>query len=197
MVVELFERARRAEALEVFGRRVGVEVHREQLALDQVGLRRLAQPDRDVGLAHGEVELLVGGEQRDVDVGIEVEELAEPRREPMDADAGRGRHAQVAVRPFAAVGELGARRFELHEHVVRGAVEQLALLGQDQAARVAVKQRDRKLLLQRADLPRHRRLRQAELLAGMGEAAGFGRGVKNLELVPVHVLNFLAPRAER
>ena len=66
-------------------------MHREQLALDQVGLRRLAQADRHVGLAHGEIEFLVGGDQRDVDVGIEVDELAEPRREPMHADAGRGR----------------------------------------------------------------------------------------------------------
>jgi hypothetical protein len=36
-----------------------VEAHREQLALDQVGLRRLAQPDRHVGFAHRQVELLV------------------------------------------------------------------------------------------------------------------------------------------
>ncbi len=88
MIVEIVVRARRAEALEIFGRGIGVEMHREQLALDQVGLRRLAQADRDVGLAHREVELLVGGEQRDADVGIEIEEFAEPRREPMHADAG-------------------------------------------------------------------------------------------------------------
>ena len=31
-------------------------LHREQLALDQVRLRRLAQTDGDIGLAHGEVE---------------------------------------------------------------------------------------------------------------------------------------------
>ena len=30
-------------------------------------------------------------------------------------------------------------------------------------------------------------LRQSELLAGMGETAGFGRGVEDLKLVPVHV----------
>ena len=142
MSVEIVERPRRAESLEIFRRRVDVEVHREQLALDQVGLGRLAQPDRDVGLAHGEVELLVGGEQRDVDFGIQVDEFAEPRREPMDADARRRRHPQIAVRPLAAVGQLGARRFELHEHFVRGAIEQLALLGQDQAAGVTMKQRD-------------------------------------------------------
>ena len=163
-----------------------MEVHREQLALDEIGLRRLAQPDRHIGLAHGEVELFVGGQQRDVDVGIEIDEFAEPRRQPVDADARRRGHAQIAVRPLAAVGQFGARRFELHEHVVRGAIQQLALLGQDQAAGVAMKQRDRQLLFERADLARDRRLRQPELLAGMREAARLGGGVKYLQLVPVH-----------
>ncbi len=56
-----------------------MEVHREQLALDQVGLRRLAQADGDVGLAHRQIELLVGRDQGDADVRIELDELAEPR----------------------------------------------------------------------------------------------------------------------
>ena len=187
VLVEFVDRARRAEALEVFRRRAGMEVQREQLALDQVGLDRLAQPDRDVGLAHGEVELLLGGEQRDADVGIEVDELAEPRRQPVHADAGRGGHLELAVRPLARVGQLGARRLELHEHFMRGAVQQLALLGEDQAARMAVEQRDAELLLERRHLPRHRRLRQPELLAGMREASRLGGGVEDLQLVPVHL----------
>ena len=125
-------------------------MHREQLALDQVGLGRLAQADGDVGLAHREVEFLVGGDQRDADFRIEVEEFAEPRRQPVHADAGRGGHLEFAVRPLAAVGELGARRLQLHEHFVRGAIQQFALLGEDQAARMAMEQRHRQLLLQRA-----------------------------------------------
>ena len=90
-------------------------------------------------------------------------------------------------RPLAAVGQFGARGLQLHEHVMRGAKEQVALFGEDEAAGMTVEQRDRKLLLERGDLARHRRLRQPELFAGMGEAAGLGRGVKHLELVPVHV----------
>ena len=76
------------------------------------------------------------------------------------------------------VGELGARGLELHEHFVRGAIEQLALLGKDQAASMPVKQRDRQLLFERAHLPRHRRLRQPELLSGVSETAGLGGGMK-------------------
>ena len=118
-------------------------MHREQLALDQVRLGRLTQADGDVGLAHGEIEFLVCGDERDVDLGIEVEEFAEPRREPMHADARRGRHLQFAVRPLAAVGEFGARRLQLHEYFVRRAIEQFPLFGEDQPTRMAVKERDR------------------------------------------------------
>ena len=59
--------ARRAEALDVFWR-VGMQADREQLALDQVGLGRLPGADRDVGLAHRQIEFLVGDDQRDADV---------------------------------------------------------------------------------------------------------------------------------
>ena len=52
--------------------------------------------------------------------------------------------------------EIFARRLQLHEDVMRGAEQQVALLGEDQAAGVAVEQRDRQLLLQRRDLARHR-----------------------------------------
>jgi hypothetical protein len=101
MVIEILVIARCAEALEIFGRRVGVEVHREQLALDQVGLRRQPQPDRNVGLAHREIELLLGREQGDADVGIEFEEFAEPRGQPMHAETDGGLHLQFAVRLLA------------------------------------------------------------------------------------------------
>ena len=104
----------------------------------------------------------------------------------MHADARRRGHAQVAVRPLAAVGQFRPRGFELHEHVVGGTVQHLALLGQDQPARVAVKQRDVELLFERGHLPRHRRLRKPKLLARMGEAAGFGGGMEHLELIPIH-----------
>ena len=46
------------------------------------GWRGPAQAERHVGLAHGEVELLVGQDQLDLDVRVEVEELADPRRQP-------------------------------------------------------------------------------------------------------------------
>src|ERR1019366_192880 len=187
MGVELVERAGGPETLDVFRRAIGMKTHREQLALDQVGLRRLAGADRDVGFAHRQVELLVGDDQRDPDFGIERGEFAEPRNQPVDADAGGGRDLEVAARPLAAVGQFRARRLQLHEHVMRGAKQEVALLGENETARMALEQRNRELLLQRADLPRYGRLRQTKLLAGMREAASFRRCVKHLQLVPVHI----------
>ena len=41
---------------------------------------------------------------------------------------------------------------------MRRAIEQLALLGEDEPARMAVEQRDAQFLFERADLPRYGRL---------------------------------------
>ena len=78
--------------------------------------------------------------QRDPDIGIEIQELAQPRGEPVHPDADGGGDLELAVRSLAAVGQLGARGFELHEHVVGGALQELALLGEDEPARMAVEQ---------------------------------------------------------
>ena len=129
-----------------------MEADREQLALNQVGLRRLAGTNRNVGLAHREIELFVGDDQRDPDLRIERGEFAEPWDQPVDADARRGGDLEIAARPLAAVGELGPRRLQLHEDVMRGPEQEVALLGEDQPAGVTMKQRHRQFLLERADL---------------------------------------------
>jgi hypothetical protein len=98
----------------------------------------------------------------------------------MHPDADRGGDLEIAIRALAAVGQFSARRFKLHEHFVGGPIEQLALLGQDEATRMAVEQRNRELLLQRAYLARDRRLGEAELLPRMCETARLCGGVKHL-----------------
>src|SRR5580704_8362087 len=109
-----------------------MEMHGEQLALDHVWLRRLSHANTDVGLAHGEIELFVGDDEIDANLRIELHELAEPRNEPVHAESWRGGHLEIAVRPLAAVGQLGPRGFKLHEHIVRGAIEKLTLLRQNE-----------------------------------------------------------------
>ena len=83
-------------------------MHGEQPALDQVGLLRLAQPDRAVGLAHGEVELLIGEDQLQLDVRIELEELLDALGEPAGAEPDRGGHPEHAGRPVLGLGQPGA-----------------------------------------------------------------------------------------
>ena len=89
-------------------------------------------------------------------------------------------------RPLARLDEAGAGVLQAQLHVARGAEQQVALLGQDQAAGVAVEQRRLQLALQRADLPAHGRLAQAEVVAGPREAAGLRDVVEDADLVPVH-----------
>ena len=80
-------------------------MHGEQPALDEVGLLRLAQPDRAVGLAHGEVELLVGEDQLQADLGIELEEFLHALGQPAGAEPDGGGHPQHAGRPVLGLGQ--------------------------------------------------------------------------------------------
>ena len=163
-----------------------MQLHVEERAPDQVALLRLAGPDGDVGRAHGDGDLLVAEHQLDADVGIELEELAQALRDPHGAEPDRRGDAQIARRLGGGVGQqrLGGR--ELVHDLARRAEQHLALLGQHEAARVAVEQRDLQLLLQRRHLPADSRLAHAQRFTRMGEAAGLGGGMKDAELVPVH-----------
>src|SRR5215475_5350719 len=75
---------------------------------------------------------------------------------------------------------------------MRRTEQQIALLGQNETARVAVEQRHGKFLLESADLSRYGRLRQPQLLTGMCEAACLRCRMKHLQLVPIHVRKSVA-----
>ena len=186
MVVEILDLARLRAALQVVGRRIGVEMHGEQPAPDEVGLHRLAQAQRDVRLAHAEVEILVRQQKLQLHFRIKLDEFAEPRREPVRAETERGRHPQIAVRLLPAVDQPAADRVELENHVAHRAEQHFALLGQDEAARVAMEERRAEVGFERSDLTADGRLAQAQRLAGVGERPGVGGGLKDAQLVPVH-----------
>jgi hypothetical protein len=156
-----------------------MEMHGEQPALDEVGLLRLPQPDRAIGLAHGEVELLVGEDELQLDVGVELEELLQPFGEPACAEPdGRG-YLELTGWLVLSLCQLGLDGLQLDQHVVSGAEQELALLGQHQPAGMPTEQRHTDVLLQRAHLARDRRLRQMQLLRGMSERSRLGSGVKH------------------
>ena len=166
---------------------------RHQPALDQVGLRRPLQPDGDVGLAHAEVDLAVGHHHRDADVGIELGELGQMRRQPDGADADRGAQPEMAARLVAALVQRRLDHGHAARHLGGGLQHDLALLGQHEAARMPVEQRDPEMLLERADLPADRRLAQPQPVGGTGEAPSLRDGVEDADSVPIerqcHVLS--------
>src|SRR4029077_16558179 len=76
-------------------------------------------------------------------------------------------------------------------------IEQLALLGEDEAARVTMEERNAEALLESADLPADRRLAEIQRLAGRGEAAGLGNRVEHPQFIPVHPRPLTAPVPKR
>ena len=98
-----------------------VIVDGEQLALDEVRLDRLAEAQRHVGLAHGEVEFAVVEDEAQADARIELEELVDALGQPGRAEADGGGDAERAARLFAGLGEGRAHRLELDQHLVGGA----------------------------------------------------------------------------
>ena len=185
MLVQLADRRRLTVFVDVGRRRIDVEMHREELALDQIWLQRLAQPDRAISLAHGQVQFLIGQDELEVDLRIELEEFGNALRQPPGAEPYGGGDAQQARRSVLGLGQPHLDAFELHQHVVRGSVEHLALFRQHKAASMPVEQRHADLLLERAHLPRDGRLRQVQRIGGMRERAGLRRRVKHTKLVPV------------
>ena len=158
----------------------------DQMALDQIRLARRRHADRDIGLPHRQVELGIVDHEGDLDLGIEVEELADARGQPSRAERHRRGDLERPLRPVLRFGDQAFGHRQLGEHLARRAEQQLALLGQDQAAGMAVKQRHAEAFLERADLPADGGLAEVQRFAGMGEAARLGDGVKHPQLVPIH-----------
>ena len=161
-------------------------MHGEEPPLHEVRLHRQTQPDRHIGLTHGEIELLVDQQQLDADVGKAVEELAEARRQPVGAETDRGRDAQLPVRLLAGIDETRPRGLDLQLHLEGGAKQGLARLGQDEAARMAMEERHADFLLERGDLTAHGRLAQLEHVTRVGETADLGGRAEYSQTIPVH-----------
>ena len=75
---------------------------------------------------------------------------------------------------------------DLGEHALRVAEDDAALLGQLDAAAGAAEDLDAELFLEAADLLRDRRLREVELLAGLGQRAVLGDGDDGAEVAELH-----------
>ena len=175
-------------ALEIAGCTVDVGVDRHQPALDQVGLGRAGEADGHVGLAHAEIDVAVADDQRDADVGVPLDEVRKLPHQPDRADADGRVDPQVAGRRVAAVAERRLHRGHPLGDLIGRMQQYFPLLGQHEAACVAMEQRGGEILLERTDLPADRRLAQAKPLRGTGEAAGMRDGMEDADPIPIHAL---------
>ena len=174
---------------DVFGRRVKPHPDVDQPLADQIGLRRFLHPDRHIGLAHRQIQHALFQQKVDLQLGIAVVKLHQPRRQPHRAKADRGRHFQLAKDLFLAVADARGGGIELFRHRRGGVKQQFALFGQDQAAGVTVKEGGAQRFFQRPDLPADGRLRQVQRIARMGQRPGIRHRVEDAQLVPVHALH--------
>ena len=122
-------------------------MHGEELALDQVGLHRRAHADGEVGRALRQVELAVVHHQMDFDFRKFLQELLQPRQQPIGADAMAGGDLQRAARAVMDVLERFFRRGQARQHVAHRAIQQLAFVGEGEAAGMALEQRAWRFLL--------------------------------------------------
>ena len=186
VVADRVEAGRRAAAGDVVAR--GEELHpdgHEALA-HEVGLRGLLHAHGDVGLAHRQVDDALLQHQVDVEVGVALVEPRQPRHQPQRAEAHGGRHAELAQNLLLAVADARGGGVEALGHRGGGVEQKLPLLGQNQAARVAVEERGAERVLERADLAADGRLAQMQHVPGMRERARRRDGVEDPELVPIH-----------
>ena len=121
---------------------------------------------------------------------MRVFQVFQARRQPSRADERRGGDTQGAFGQLFGVCQLSFDHRHLGEEFIGGIIQQLAFLGQDQAARMAVEQGDADAFLKRADLARDGRLAQVQGFARVGETACFGNRVEDSQFVPVHFLSF-------
>ena len=139
--------------------------------------------------------LRVGDRQGDLHGGVPLLELAEEHGE--HGSAGPTRRADLeppAELALRLVAELGEHLLLEREQPLRTAVEPMPRLGRLDTAAGAVEQLHAEPLLERADLKAHRRLRHAELLRGLREAAPLDDRTERRELAGVHKRS-LCPQA--
>ena len=99
----------------------------------------------------GDVDAAVGEAEADVDLGVEVVEGGDERRDQPLADAEGGGDVQRAARVLRDVGDGGLGLVDGVEDLLRALVEDRALLGRLQAAGGAVEEAHAEVALELGD----------------------------------------------
>ena len=131
------------------------------------------RPDTDVwflaALLH-EIDETVGQNQIEGDVTVPLEERGEHRNDQHAPEVARSGDANRAARLCRASLERGDRDVERIDRVDHGIVETHALGGWAHRAAAAVEELGAELLFEPGQAPADRRLRNAEMPRGRGEA---------------------------
>jgi hypothetical protein len=96
VLVQILQGLGFAKPLQIIRRGIDVKMHGEEATLNQVRLGGAAQADGHVGFPHGQVQFLVGQDQFDPYVRIEIQELGYALSEPDRAKADGRRDLQLA-----------------------------------------------------------------------------------------------------
>ena len=119
----------------------------------------------------GQVEILVGHDQFDPYLGIKVQKLTYALAQPHGADANRSGDLEIAFSALARFSQASTCALKPHLHVAGGYQEVLAVLGQEEATSVTMKEWYLQLTFETADLTADRRLAQADGFTRPCEAA--------------------------
>ena len=90
MLVQILGALRRSVLFDVIGRTVDMHLDADQMALDEIRLARRRHANRDIGLAHRQIEFRIVDHQADLDLRVEFEEFPDPRRQPDRAERDVG-----------------------------------------------------------------------------------------------------------
>src|SRR5215213_1946721 len=109
VAVEIRHRLRLAEFLDVTVGGIGMIVDGEQAPLDQVRLSRPPQPNGNVGLPHRQVQLVLGEDQLDADLGVKIKKFRDALGQPDATNPHSGGDLQFPGRSLAGLGDTLAR----------------------------------------------------------------------------------------
>ena len=158
---------------------------------DEIVGRLRGRPDGDVRIALGNVQHPVVDVEVDRDLGVELVQLREQRREHERARRIRGGHANDALQilvpppdPALERADLLLHPFGLPRDLQRGG-------GGDEALARAVEQPHAELLLDGLDAPGNRDGIDAELTGGAGERTRAVHGQNVTKAVPLHAIQIM------
>ena len=122
----------------------------------------------------------------EIDLRIVAGELAEHRRQAVQADVVAGANRQAAADLRMQLRQRAPRIFDVLQRFVRVGQQRTAGVGQADAAADAVKQRLTNLRFERGDALADRRLRQVQPLRSQGEGAFVGDADEGGEQLRIH-----------